>query len=130
MPASKAGSVTHFEGEVLVENIIRYLDHRELDSAYDGHANCFIETGFGKALLIDFNYETEPLTGHFPAAVGMPLLKESRMNHLGKLMFQWVYWHALLQGRDIPGIGADMPTRGKDIPEPSTSTRTTQGAQS
>jgi len=128
VPTSKAGSVTHFEGEVLVENIIRYLDHRELDSTYDGHANCFIEIGFGKALLIDFNYETEPLSGHFPAAVGMPLLKESRMNHLGKLMFQWVYWHALLQGRDIPGIGADMPTRGKEVPTPDTSTGTTQGA--
>ena len=120
VPASKAGSVTHFEGEVLVENIIRYLDHKELDSAYDGHANCFIETGFGKALLIDFNYETEPLTGHYPTAVGLPLLKESRMNHLGKLMFQWVYWHALLQGRDIPGIGADMPESGKDRSEPTT----------
>ena len=33
----------------------------------------------------------------------MPLLKESRLNHLGKLMFQWFYWHALLPGRDIPG---------------------------
>ena len=116
VPASKAGSVTHFEGEVLVENIIRFVEGRELDSTFDGHANCFIETGFGKALLIDFNYETEPVTGHFPAAVGMPLLKESRMNHLGKLMFQWVYWHALLQGRDIPGIGADMPKAGKHIP--------------
>ncbi len=116
VPASKAGSVTHFEGEVLVENIIRFVEGRELDSTFDGHANCFIETGFGKALLIDFNYETEPLEGHFPAAIGMPLLKESRMNHLGKLMFQWVYWHALLQGRDIPGIGADMPKAGKHIP--------------
>ena len=114
VPTSKAGSVTHFEGEVLVDNIVRYLEGEPLDEAYDGHANCFIETGFGKALLIDFNYDTEPLPGHFPAAVGMPLLKESRMNHLGKLMFQWVYWHALLQGRDIPGIGADMPNRGKD----------------
>lgn len=114
VPASKAGSVTHFEGEVLVENIKRFLAGEELDAGYDGHANCFIETGFHKALLIDFNYETEPLPGHFPAAVGMPLLKESRMNHLGKLMFQWFYWHALLPGRDIPGIGADMPTAGKD----------------
>ncbi len=129
VPASKAGSVTHFEGEVLVENIIRFLDHEALDSSYDGHANCFIETGFGKALLIDFNYDTEPLTGHFPTAVGMPLLKESRMNHLGKLMFQWVYWHALLQGRDIPGIGADMPTSGKDRAEITTPSRhTNEGA--
>jgi sulfide:quinone oxidoreductase len=114
VPASKAGSVTHFEGEVLCENIIRFLDGRELANHFDGHANCFIETGFGKALLIDFNYDTEPLPGHFPGKVGMPLLKESRMNHLGKLMFQWFYWHALLQGRDIPGIGADMPAEGKD----------------
>ena len=116
VPASKAGSVTHFEGEVLVDNLIRFLDGKELEAGFDGHANCFIETGFGKALLIDFNYDTEPLPGHFPAAVGMPLLKESRMNHLGKLMFQWVYWHALLQGRDIPGIGATMPESGKERP--------------
>ena len=106
--------MTHFEGEVLVENIKRFLAGEALDEGYDGHANCFIETGFHKALLIDFNYETEPLPGHFPASVGMPLLKESRMNHLGKLMFQWFYWHALLPGRDIPGIGAEMPTAGKD----------------
>ena len=116
IPISKAGSVTHFEGEVLTENVRRFLDGEELDSSYDGHANCFIETGFNKALLIDFNYETEPLPGRFPAAgVGpLPLLKESRLNHLGKLMFQWFYWHALLPGRPIPGIGADMPKSGKD----------------
>jgi sulfide:quinone oxidoreductase len=44
----------------------------------------------------------------------MPLLKESRFNHLGKLLFQWVYWHALLPGRDIPGVGPDMPEHGKN----------------
>ena len=113
LPTSKAGSVTHFEGEVLTENVARFLAGKELDSAYDGHANCFIETGFHKALLIDFNYETEPLPGHFPTAVGLPLLRESRLNHLGKLMFQWFYWHALLPGREIPGIGPAMPTAGK-----------------
>ena len=117
VPASKAGSVTHFEGEVLADNIVRFLEHRELHDSYDGHANCFIETGFNKALLIDFNYDQEPVTGHFPGPVGMPLLKESRLNHLGKLMFQWVYWHALLPGRDIPGIGASMPRAGKHLPE-------------
>jgi sulfide:quinone oxidoreductase len=113
LPASKAGSVTHFEGEVLVANVQKFLAGQPLDSTYDGHANCFIETGFRKALLIDFNYETEPLPGHFPVGVGLPLLKESRLNHLGKLMFQWFYWHSLLPGRDIPSIGADMPEAGK-----------------
>ena len=120
VPISKAGSVTHFEGEILEENIARFLAGKELSAAYDGHANCFIETGFGKALLIDFNYETEPLPGRFPTSVGpLPLLKESRLNHYGKLMFQWLYWHVLLPGRDIPGISPEMTTKGKERqPEP------------
>ncbi len=117
LPTSKAGSVTHFEGEALTENLVRFLAGEELDASYDGHANCFVETGFHKALLIDFNYETEPLPGRFPTAAGpLPLLRESRLNHLGKLMFQWFYWHALLPGREIPGLGATMPAAGKKHP--------------
>ena len=116
LPISKAGSVTHFEGEVLLENVQRFLAGDPLDATYDGHANCFIETGFHKAMLIDFNYEVEPLPGHYPTAVGLPLMKESHLNHLGKLMFQWVYWHSLLPGRDIPGVHSAMPTAGKRQP--------------
>jgi sulfide:quinone oxidoreductase len=119
LPISKAGSVTHFEGEVLVENVQRFLAGQPLDASYDGHANCFIETGFHKAMLIDFNYELEPLPGHFPGGVGLPLMKESHLNHLGKLMFQWVYWHSLLPGRNIPGIHSAMPTAGKRQPSPT-----------
>jgi sulfide:quinone oxidoreductase len=113
LPTSKAGSVTHFEGEVLVENVKRFLNGQALDASYDGHSNCFIETGFAKAMLIDFNYEVEPQTGHYPGPVGLPLLKESHLNHLGKLMFQWLYWHSLLPGRDIPGVTSAMPLAGK-----------------
>jgi sulfide:quinone oxidoreductase len=116
VPTSKAGSVTHFEGETLVDNVSRYLRGEPLQQGFDGHANCFIETGFHKALLIDFNYDLEPMPGHYPAAVGLPLLKESRLNHLGKLLFESVYWHGLLPGREIPGIGAAMPTAGKQMP--------------
>jgi sulfide:quinone oxidoreductase len=114
VPTSKAGSVTHFEGEVLEDNIVHFLAGQALDREYDGHTNCFIETGFHKALLIDFNYETEPLPGRFPGRAGpLPLLRESRINHLGKLMFQPLYWHALLPGRDLPGVTAEMHMTGK-----------------
>ena len=114
VPASKAGSVAHFEGEVLAGNVRRFLDGEPLAASFDGHANCFIETGGGRALLIDFNYDTEPLTGHYPGRVGLPLLRPSRLNHLGKLAFQPLYWHGLLPGRDIPGISPAMPVRGKN----------------
>lgn len=113
VPTSKAGSVTHFEGDVLCENVDRFLKGEALEAGFDGHSNCFIETGFDKALLIDFNYDTEPLPGHYPTAVGLPLLKESRLNHVGKLMFEWIYWHSLLPGHNMPGIGSTMPARGK-----------------
>jgi sulfide:quinone oxidoreductase len=66
-------------------------------------------------MLIDFNYDVEPVTGHFPGPVGLPLMKETRLNHLGKLMFQWFYWHVLLPGRDIPGIHSEMPRAGKHL---------------
>jgi sulfide:quinone oxidoreductase len=113
--ASKAGSVAHFEGEILARNVSSYLAGQPLSAAFDGHTNCFIESGFGKALLIDFNYGTEPVTGHFPGPAGLPLLKESRLNHLGKLAFQQFYWHVLLPGHDIPGLPASMPRAGKHL---------------
>ena len=115
VPVSKAGSVAHFEGEVLVANILAYLNHRELTHEFDGHANCFIETGHHKALLIDFNTEIEPLEGHFPGPFGLPLLKESYLNHLGKLAFQQMYWHVLLPGHNIPFVGSKMPISGKHL---------------
>jgi sulfide:quinone oxidoreductase len=116
IPTSKAGSVAHFEGEVAARNIARYLAGEPLDAAFDGHTNCFIESGAGKALLIDFNYDTEPLTGRFPGRIGLPLLRQSRLNHLGKLAFGWLYWHVLLPGRDIPGVRGRMPAVGKHLP--------------
>ena len=123
LPASKAGSVAHFEGEVLAGNVRRFLAGEPLAASFDGHTNCFIETGRGRALLIDFNYDTEPLTGHYPGPVGLPLLRPSRLNHLGKLAFQPLYWHGLIRGRDIPGISPAMPARGKNIPAPVSSGR-------
>lgn len=119
VPASKAGSVAHFEGEILTENILSYINGQPLEAKFDGHANCFIETGHGKAALIDFNYDTEPLPGKFPLPVLGPLalLKETHANHLGKLAFKWVYWHGLLTGKPLP-VPTHMSMLGKDIPEP------------
>jgi sulfide:quinone oxidoreductase len=103
-PASKAGSVAHFQADVLEKNISCFIAGQPLSESFDGHSNCFIETGYGKGILIDFNYETEPLPGTFPYAVIGPmfLLKESRLNHYGKLLFKWIYWNILLRGKPLP----------------------------
>jgi sulfide:quinone oxidoreductase len=121
LPSSKAGSVAHFQSELVVENLLRAIAGRSLEEGFDGHANCFIESGFDKALLIDFNYDTEPLPGAYPLPFlgPMSLLKESRLNHLSKLVFRWIYWNALLPGRPIP-VPNRMSMVGKRRPRPST----------
>jgi sulfide:quinone oxidoreductase len=121
-PTSKAGSVAHFEAEVLTENILHFIAGEPLRSRFDGHANCFIESGHGKAFLLDFNYDQEPVTGTFPLpAIGpMKLLGESRLNHLGKMAFKWIYWNVLLPGLPIPFVGPNMSLRGKKIPPKET----------
>lgn len=115
VPASKAGSVAHFEAEILTENIQRFIAGQPLQQEFDGHANCFVETGHGKALLIDFNYTHEPVEGVFPLpGIGpLRLLKESRVNHFGKMAFRWVYWNMLLKAHHIPFVTTKMPTGGK-----------------
>ncbi len=118
LPTSKAGSVAHFAVEVFTENFLRHIEGLEMTERFDGHANCFIESGHGKGMLIDFNYDTEPLPGKYPLPGLGPfsLLKESEMNHWGKMMFKWVYWHLLLRGKPLP-LPHEMLMAGK-IAEP------------
>lgn len=114
IPTSKAGSVAHFSGEILFENILNQIDGRPMTAKFDGHANCYIETGYGKGALIDFNYDTEPLPGTFPfPGIGpFGLLKNTKINHYGKILFRWIYWHMLLKGKELP-IEANMTMAGK-----------------
>jgi sulfide:quinone oxidoreductase len=118
IPTSKAGSVAHFSVEVFADTFLRHVAGRPMTGSFDGHANCFIESGDGKGLLIDFNYDTEPLTGHYPVPRLGPfgLLKENARNHWGKLAFRWMYWHLLLPGRPIP-LPAHMSMAGKQRPD-------------
>jgi sulfide:quinone oxidoreductase len=113
-PTSKAGSVVHFQADILTENLLCYIENRPFTGKFDGHSNCYIETGHGMGALIDFNYETEPLPGYFPfPGIGpFSLLKESRINHYGKLIFRWIYWHILLKGKEMP-IDTHMTMAGK-----------------
>lgn len=117
LPSSKAGSVAHFQVDSLVPNLLAHIEGRPMTHSFDGHANCFIETGHGKALLVDFSYDTEPLPGAYPLPVVGPmrLLAESRVNHWGKLAFRWIYWNVLLPGRRMP-VPSHLSMTGKRRP--------------
>jgi sulfide:quinone oxidoreductase len=116
IPTSKAGSVAHFSLELFEENFVQYVRGRPMIQLFDGHANCFIESGRGKGLLIDFNYDTEPLPGKYPLPGLGPftLLRESEANHWGKMLFRWVYWNLLLPGKEMP-LEPLMSMAGKEV---------------
>ncbi|TCN31141.1 sulfide:quinone oxidoreductase [Kribbella orskensis] len=117
LPTSKAGSVAHFSVEVFTENFCEYVEGTAMTEQFDGHANCFVESGDGRGLLIDFNYDTEPLPGEYPLPRLGPfgLLRETARNHWGKLAFRWIYWHLLLPGRWLP-LPSQMSMTGKHRP--------------
>jgi sulfide:quinone oxidoreductase len=114
VPTSKAGSVAHYMAYTLVDNLIREIDGHEPLSKFDGHATCFLASGFEKAILLDFNYKVEPLPGKFPFPGMGPftLLKETLSNHWGKMMFRWVYWNLMMKGLDLP-LEPQMNLAGK-----------------
>ncbi|KPJ76640.1 MAG: oxidoreductase [Deltaproteobacteria bacterium SG8_13] len=114
VPTSKAGSVAHYQAYTLVENLVREIDGHQPLPKFDGHATCFLASGFEKAILLDFNYKVEPLPGKFPFPGMGPftLLQESLSNHWGKMMFRWVYWNLMMKGLDLP-LEPQMNLAGK-----------------
>jgi len=115
VPTSKAGSVAHFEAEVFAANFVQHDRGQPMTHLYDGHANCFVESGHGRALLLDFGYDVEPLPGRYPVpGLGpLSLLAETRANHWAKAVMQHLYWNVLLHGRRLP-----VPSRAPR-PEPA-----------
>ena len=114
VPTSKAGSVAHYMSYTVVENLVREIDGHEALPTFDGHATCFLASGFEKAILLDFNYEVEPLPGKFPFPGMGPfsLLEDTFGNYWGKMMFKWVYWNLMMKGLDLP-LEAQMNIAGK-----------------
>jgi len=104
IPASKAGAVIHFQMEAVVENMLAHMQGKQMHGHFDGHASCYIESGFKKAVLIDFSYDQEPLPGKYPVpGIGpFTLLGESTINHWGKLGFYYLYWNLMLKGIEVP----------------------------
>lgn len=81
LPVSKAGSVAHFEAEVVAENIAAEIKGLPPTARYFGKAMCFIETGFSEATYIWFDYETPP-----------KFVKPNKFIHWMKLAYNRMYW--------------------------------------
>lgn len=116
VPTSKAGSVAHYEADVVVFNIMAEIYGAKPEEIYDGHSTCFIVYSKGTSSLIDFNYKIEPLPGRYPMPKLGPftLLHETKMNWYGKLGFESLYWNVLLAGKHL-GAPPTLVMAGKHV---------------
>jgi sulfide:quinone oxidoreductase len=84
LPISKAGSTAHFEAHVVVERLaaaLRGITPDPRHAEYEGHVMCFLEAGYGKASLLDFDYNRAPKVAEPNAIV-----------HYQKMAFNKAYW--------------------------------------
>jgi len=91
LPISKSGSAAHFEADALVANLLADLRNESQEHKYNGKIMCFLETGAGKATLLDFDYNHPPQPP-----------EPNRMYHWQKALFNQFYWWTVPQGR-LPG---------------------------
>ena len=85
-PLPKAGVFAHREGEVVARNIARAITGTGTPARFDGHGECFIETGDGEAGFGGGDFYAEPKPS---VALRLP----SWRWHLAKVWFEksWLY---------------------------------------
>lgn len=82
LPVSKAGSVAHFQAELLADNLVNLLtEGRPPSCQYDGRAFCFIETGLDRATYIAFDYLHPPT-----------VLSPTKSVHWFKQTYNQIHW--------------------------------------
>ena len=81
LPVPKAGSVAHFEAEVLAGNLVSLLTGGQPVHQYDGKSFCFIETGLSEATYLSFNYDNPP-----------PMVAPSQSIHWFKQAYNRIHW--------------------------------------
>ncbi len=80
-PLPKAGVFAHAEAKVVADNIARAVTGKGRPADFDGHGECFVEAGDGKAGFGRGNFYAEPLPE-------VRLRKVSRRWHMAKVLFE------------------------------------------
>lgn len=88
IPVSKSGSAAHFQAKVLSENLAEELSGDGAPAKYDGHVMCFLETGYGKGLTLDFSYNRPPKAS-----------RPNRIAHWEKILLNKLYWSTVPKAR-------------------------------
>lgn len=81
-PLPKAGVFAHRQAEVVADNLVAEWGGRSTSRAFDGHGECFLETGGGRAGFGAGNFYGEP-------APQVALRAPNRWWHWAKVLVEW-----------------------------------------
>jgi len=98
LPTSKTAAAITAQAPVLVHNLKRSMEGKELDATYDGYTSCPLLTEYGKVMLAEFGYGGAPQET-FNSWFGIDqAIPRRAFYHLKKDFFPWVYYKSMVKG--------------------------------
>ncbi|UPL00160.1 hypothetical protein LCI18_011094 [Fusarium solani-melongenae] len=99
LPTSKTAAAVISESPVLVSNLLRAMEGKEPEPAYDGYTSCPLPTEYGKLMLAEFKYGGIPKET-FGDMLGIDQAVPRRsFYYMKKDFFPWVYFKYHVKGQ-------------------------------
>lgn len=111
-PLPKAGVFAHNEAEVVANNLVNKITGKGKPKTFDGHGECFIEIGDGKAGFGNGNFFAEPVPE-------IKFHQPSRTLHIAKVAFEkyWLFkWFNQITNHHPKAIREKDETRASTSP--------------
>lgn len=94
LPISKTAAAIRGQAPVLVENLYALIQSQKLTGSYGGYTCCPLITGYGKAIMAEFDYENKP-NSSFPFD---PTQERYSMWLVKRYVLPGLYWNRMLKG--------------------------------
>lgn len=95
LPTSRTGAAIRKQAPVTVKNLVSLIDGDPLEAKYDGYASCPLVTGYGTAILAEFDYDGNPAES-FPFNQAQERFSMYMLKVYG---LPKLYWHGMLKGK-------------------------------
>ncbi len=95
LPTSKTGAAIRKQAPTLVENLLSHRAGKPLTGHYDGYTSCPLVTGYGRLVLAEFDYDSNPAES-FPFDQSQERYSMYALKAYG---LPRMYWHGMLRGR-------------------------------
>lgn len=95
LPTPKTGAAARQQAKVVAENLFRLLSSQQVRVSYNGYTSCPITTGYGKVVLLEYDYDKKPQET-FPFDQSK---ERYSMYFLDRYVLPYMYWNFMLPGR-------------------------------